>query len=142
EDMITELLEPLARSAVMRLLTTELTDPTGYGRVVRRGKSGPVLRIVEQKDANLREKAIREVATSIYTFQSPFLQAGLHRLSNRNAQGEYYLTDLIAQASRAKKRIEVLAWAVSEDLRGVNDPWELAQAQRLRNERTVRRHAL
>ena len=135
--LVEQIIEPLHRMAGLRLLTTELQNPTGYGRVVRKGKQGPVLRIAEERDANLREKEIREVATSIYVFNSAFLKAGLQRISNKNAQGEYYLTDLIAQAARAKKRVEVLTWGESGDLRGVNDPWELAEAGRTLNEKQV-----
>ena len=109
---------------------------------MRRGKKGSVLRIVEEKDASLREKEIQEVAVSIYTFQSAFLKYGLTKLSNKNAQGEYYLTDLISQAARAKKKVDVLGWNTPEDLRGVNDPWELAQASRILNERCLRDWAL
>ncbi len=141
-DMIKQMLEPLGRGEALRLLTTQLADPTGYGRVVRRGKKGGVLRIVEEKDASLREKEIQEVAVSIYTFQCAFLKYGLGKLSNKNAQGEYYLTDLISQAARAKKKIDFLGWGESEDLRGVNDPWELAQASRILNERCLRNWAL
>ncbi|NDD91345.1 UDP-N-acetylglucosamine diphosphorylase/glucosamine-1-phosphate N-acetyltransferase, partial [bacterium] len=118
-----------------------LEDPTGYGRVVRRGKAGPVIRIVEEKDATVREKELREVGTSIYLFQSQFLKSGLSRISNKNAQGEYYLTDLVSQAARARKKIEVLQWAESQELRGVNDPWELSQAEGFLNHRIVRRWA-
>jgi bifunctional UDP-N-acetylglucosamine pyrophosphorylase/glucosamine-1-phosphate N-acetyltransferase len=141
-SLVSQMLAPLTRGDAMRLLTCALPDPTGYGRIVRRGKSGPVLRIVEEKDANLREKAIREVGASIYTFQAAFLKFSLSRISNKNAQGEYYLTDLISMASRAKKGIDVLEWASHEDLRGVNDPWELSQAGRILNERVVRSWAL
>ena len=70
------------------------------------------------------------------------MKYGLQKLSNKNAQGEYYLTDLIAQASRSKKKIDVLHWSNPEDLRGVNDPWELAQAGRMLNERCIRDWAL
>jgi bifunctional UDP-N-acetylglucosamine pyrophosphorylase/glucosamine-1-phosphate N-acetyltransferase len=140
-SLVTQMIEALGKAATLRLLTCELPDPTGYGRIVRRGKSGPVLRIVEERDANLREKAIREVAASIYLFQSPFLQAALHRLSNKNAQGEYYLTDLVALAARARKRVDVLKWPSAEDLRGVNDPWELAQAGVILNQRVLKKHA-
>jgi bifunctional UDP-N-acetylglucosamine pyrophosphorylase/glucosamine-1-phosphate N-acetyltransferase len=131
--LVQGLMAPLGKSEVLRLLTVVLPEPTGYGRVVRRGTRGPVLRIVEEKDANLREKAIKEVAVSIYTFQAAFLRYGLSRLSNKNAQGEYYLTDLIAQAAKAKKKTEVMVWDEPQDLRGINDPWELAQARRILN---------
>ncbi len=143
--LVEQMLAPLGKSEALRLLTCELPDPTGYGRVVRRGKGGPVLKIVEEKDASIKEKAIREVAASIYSFQSAFLKTGLGRLSNKNAQGEFYLTDLISQASSkssgAKKKIDVLQWAQPEDLRGVNDLWELAQAERILNERCVKNWA-
>lgn len=137
-ELIRQTAAGLGRGAVMRILSTTLQDPSGYGRIVRRGKSGPVLRIVEEKDATLREKELREVGTSIYLFQSGFLKPGLGRLSNKNAQGEYYLTDLVAQASRSKRKIDVLTWSDPQDLRGVNDPWELSQAGRLLNGRIVR----
>jgi bifunctional UDP-N-acetylglucosamine pyrophosphorylase/glucosamine-1-phosphate N-acetyltransferase len=132
------MLLPLGKGDALRLLTCTLAEPTGYGRIVRRGKTGPVLRITEEKDANLREKQIKEVSTSIYLFQAAFLKYGLQKLSNKNAQGEYYLTDLIAQAARAKKKVDVLHWNTPEDLRGVNDPWELALARRTLNERCIR----
>jgi bifunctional UDP-N-acetylglucosamine pyrophosphorylase/glucosamine-1-phosphate N-acetyltransferase len=141
-ELITQMLLPLGRGDAMRLLTCELPDPTGYGRVLRRGKSGSVLRIVEEKDATLREKAVREVGASIYTFQSAFLKIALSRLLNKNAQGEYYLTDLVGAAVRAKKRVDVLSWNHPEDVRGVNDPWELALAGKFLNERCVRGWAL
>ena len=141
-ELISQMVEGLGRTASMRLLTTLLDDPTGYGRVIRRGSSGPVLRIVEQKDANLREKQVREVATSIYFFQGGFLKTGLGKLSNKNAQGEFYLTDLVSQASRAKRKIEILVWNQPDDLRGVNDPWELTQAAQIFNRRILRWWAL
>ena len=140
--LLQQMIAPLRKGEVMRLLTCDLPDPTGYGRVVRRGKQGSVLRIVEERDANIREKTIKEVAASIYTFQSTFLKYGLSRLSDKNAQGELYLTDLIAQAARSSKKIDVLKWQNSDDLRGVNDPWELALAGRILNERCVRGWAL
>lgn len=142
ENLISQMLQPLGRGVVLRLLTTELASPTGYGRVVRRGKQGVVLRIVEEKDATLLEKAIREVAASIYLFQSSFLKFGIERLSANNAQGELYLTDLIERAVKVKKKIDVLKWENPEDLRGVNDPWELSLAGKILNERIVRGWAL
>jgi bifunctional UDP-N-acetylglucosamine pyrophosphorylase/glucosamine-1-phosphate N-acetyltransferase len=140
-SLMTAMLEPMSRSAALRLLVTEIPDPTGYGRVVRRGKSGPVLRIVEERDSSAREKAIREVAMSIYLFQSAFLSSTLAKLSNKNAQGEFYLTDLVATAARARKRIEVLKWAEPADLQGINDPYELAVAGRALNGRILKEHA-
>ncbi len=140
--LLDQLLMPLHRGESMRVLTTILDHPTGYGRIVRRGKVGPVLRIVEEKDANTREKAIREVAVSIYHFDSAFLNFGLQRLSNKNAQGEFYLTDLVSQASRAKKKMDVLVWGDPQELRGINDPYELAQVARILNDRILKQWLL
>jgi len=141
-SLISQTAEALGRAHCMRLLTTELAHPTGYGRVLRRGKTGPVLRIVEERDAKPREKAIKEVATSIYFFQGGFLKAALARLTNKNAQKEYYLTDVVEQAARGGKRIDVLQWADPADLRGVNDPWELAEAGTTLNHRIIRKWAI
>lgn len=140
--MIEQMMEPLSRAHALRLLTTQLPDPTGYGRVIRRGKKGGVLRIVEEKDANPREKLVQEVGLSIYTFRSAFLSAGLRRLTDKNAQKEYYLPDLVAQAARASKKIDVLSWSHHEDLLGVNNPWELATAARILNQRSLKAWAL
>ncbi len=137
--LLEQITQPLKSKEGVRLLTCELSDPYGYGRVIRRGARGAVLRIVEEKDLKgAREAAVREVAVSIYLFQAEFFQIALRKLSQNNAQGEYYLTDVIGQAVRAKKQIPVLIWKNTEDLRGINDPWELAQAARVVNERTVR----
>jgi bifunctional UDP-N-acetylglucosamine pyrophosphorylase/glucosamine-1-phosphate N-acetyltransferase len=114
----------LSPGQVLRLLVTQLVQPQGYGRVIR--EAGRVQRIVEEKDATSEEKKIKEVACCVYLFDSKFLAKALDALSTNNAQGEWYLTDVIAQASG---KLEVLGWP-SEDLQGVNDLWELAQAER------------
>jgi bifunctional UDP-N-acetylglucosamine pyrophosphorylase/glucosamine-1-phosphate N-acetyltransferase len=80
--------------AAATILTAVLDDPTGYGRVVR-GKDERVARIVEHKDADEDERAIDEICTSIYCFRRSVLAPALRRLTPDNAQGEYYLTDVI-----------------------------------------------
>jgi bifunctional UDP-N-acetylglucosamine pyrophosphorylase/glucosamine-1-phosphate N-acetyltransferase len=141
-ELIAEMIEPLKRGSAMRLLSAVLPDPTGYGRIIRKGKAGPVLRIVEEKDASLREKLVKEVGVSIYTFAPQFLATGVASLKNDNAQKEYYLTDLIAQAVSKKRTIETSAWETPEDVRGVNNPYELSQAADLLNARILKAHAL
>jgi bifunctional UDP-N-acetylglucosamine pyrophosphorylase/glucosamine-1-phosphate N-acetyltransferase len=140
--MVEELRVPFKRGEALRLLTCELSNPFGYGRIIRRGKAGSVLRIVEERDASPKEKLILEVATSIYLFSGAFLKKCLQKISNRNAQGEYYLTDVVALATQAGKKTDVLKWTHPTDLRGVNDLWELAQANEILNERTLRSWAL
>ncbi len=140
--LLKEMLEPLKRGTALRVLTAVLPDPSGYGRIVRRGKSGPVLRIVEEKDANAREKQIREVGVSIYSFQAKFLASGVASLQNRNAQKEYYLTDLVGIAASKKRSMEALVWDSPEDVRGVNNPYELSLAAGILNSRVIRDHAV
>ncbi len=141
-ELLKEMLEPLKRGTAMRLLTSVLADPTGYGRIVRKGKKGTVLRIVEEKDATLRERIIQEVGVSIYSFQAPFLATGVAGLKNDNAQKEYYLTDLVQIAVSKKRTIDTTAWETPEDVRGVNNPYELALAAEILNSRVIRNHAL
>jgi bifunctional UDP-N-acetylglucosamine pyrophosphorylase/glucosamine-1-phosphate N-acetyltransferase len=94
-ETLRELLDQAGKG--MGLLTINLDDPSGYGRIVRDDK-GAVERIVEQKDANADELAIQEVNTGIMVFPGEKLSGWLNGLSNNNAQGEYYLTDLLAMA--------------------------------------------
>ena len=141
-ELVREMSEPLKRGTALKLLTAVLEDPTGYGRIVRKSKTGPVVRIVEQKDANQREKEIKEVGLSIYTFQAQFLASGVDSLKNNNAQKEYYLTDLVQMASSKKRDIETRIWETVDDVRGVNNPYELSQAGEILNARIIREFAL
>lgn len=112
------------------LLTVTLPDPTGYGRVVR-DWHGNVLKIVEQKDAHGDELAIAEVNTGIVVVPTPHLKRWLGQLSNHNAQGEYYLTDIIATAVRDHVRVITVPAADASEVAGVNSPAQLAQAERV-----------
>ena len=82
------------RHAAATILTSIAPDPTGYGRIVR-NDVGIVERIVEQKDATIQEQAIKEINTGVYCFDNKKLFAALSKITNDNAQGEYYLTDVI-----------------------------------------------
>jgi len=141
--LIEAMSEPLEKGVALRLLTCTLPEPKGYGRIVRAGgkASGAVLRIVEEKDATPKERTIREVAASIYAFDATFLASSLPKLTAKNAQGEYYLTDLVGMAAKIKKKIAPLTWRNSDDVRGVNDLWELAIAERALQLRIVESHA-
>ena len=123
------LLEAAGANA-LALLSVRMKDPTGYGRIVRDG-AGSVVRIVEHKDANAKERAIDEVNTGLMAVPAPRLREWLSRLRNDNAQGEYYLTDIVAHAGRA------IPLEVAEDeVAGVNDRAQLAwAAARLREGR-------
>ena len=92
-----------AEDAGATLLTAEVENPSGYGRVVH-GKDGDVVRVVEEADATEEEKEIDEVNTSIYCFRRSILAPTLRRLSPANAQGEYYLTDAVAVLQQRRLR--------------------------------------
>lgn len=126
------------------LVTSELDDPTGYGRIVRapskRGEAR-LLRIVEQRDASVEELAIKEVCTSIYAFRRDLLGPALRRLVPDNAQGEYYLTDVVASLAAMGHRVGSVP-APAAETQGVNDRWQLALAERELRARTNRRWLL
>jgi bifunctional UDP-N-acetylglucosamine pyrophosphorylase/glucosamine-1-phosphate N-acetyltransferase len=112
------------------LLTVDLPDPAGYGRIVR-DAAGQVVRIVEEKDASAAERAIREVNTGILVAPVSALARWLDRLRNDNAQGEYYLTDIIGMAVAEGLQVAtVQPHAVWETL-GVNSKAQLAELERI-----------
>jgi bifunctional UDP-N-acetylglucosamine pyrophosphorylase/glucosamine-1-phosphate N-acetyltransferase len=118
----------LAGPKSLGLLTVELPDPTGYGRIVRDSR-GKVLRIVEQKDANARERKIREGNTGIMAVPVKRLRGWLAKLRNANAQGEYYLTDIIAMAVKDKVKVAPLAAPTVPEVLGINDKAQLAEVE-------------
>jgi bifunctional UDP-N-acetylglucosamine pyrophosphorylase/glucosamine-1-phosphate N-acetyltransferase len=117
-----------ASGAAATLLTARLEDPTGYGRVIR-AKDGRVARVVEQKDAFPEELAITEVNTSIYAFRRSVLGPALRRLSPDNAQGEYYLTDVVAVLHSAGYPVGAVPLDDPAEAQGVNDRAQLAAAE-------------
>ena len=113
----------------LAILTAELDDPTGYGRIIR--DNGQINRIVEQKDGNSVELAVNEINTGIMVIPTVPLKRWLSSLSNNNAQGEYYLTDIVGKA--VAEQIEVTSAqpdAIWETL-GVNSKRQLAELERI-----------
>jgi bifunctional UDP-N-acetylglucosamine pyrophosphorylase/glucosamine-1-phosphate N-acetyltransferase len=119
----------LAHEGVLTLLTAELDDPTGYGRIVR-DSGGNVVRIVEEKDANPDERRIREVNTGILCAPNAKLGAWLSRLKDHNAQGEYYLTDIVPAALADNTPIRTEHPDAHWEVQGVNTREQLAQLER------------
>jgi bifunctional UDP-N-acetylglucosamine pyrophosphorylase/glucosamine-1-phosphate N-acetyltransferase len=113
----------------LALLTQQLEDPKGYGRIVRDAR-GAVTAIVEEKDASPAERAIREVNTGILAAPHERLAAWLAALGNDNAQREYYLTDIVAAAVADRVAIEVRQPAAASECLGVNSKRELALLER------------
>jgi bifunctional UDP-N-acetylglucosamine pyrophosphorylase/glucosamine-1-phosphate N-acetyltransferase len=126
----------VADGNAVTMLTTELEDATGYGRVVRDG-SGDVQRIVEHKDASADERAIREINASIYVFDAAVLRRGLGTLGRDNAQGEVYLTDVVAAARAEGGTVRALVSADPTIVEGVNDRVQLATLRAELNRRIL-----
>lgn len=112
----------------LALLTVDMPDPTGYGRIVRQGEA--VQRIVEHKDASAEQRAIREIYTGVMAVPTAQLKRWLARLTNDNAQGEYYLTDIVQMA--VADGVPVVASKTVDRIQvdGVNSPVQLAELER------------
>jgi bifunctional UDP-N-acetylglucosamine pyrophosphorylase / glucosamine-1-phosphate N-acetyltransferase len=123
----------LADTRALSLLTVKLDDPHGYGRIVRDAR-GRVQRIVEQKEARGRELALRECNTGVLACPAALLKGLLAKLTRANAQGEYYLTDVIALAVKHKIRVQPLLApaAAAAEVLGVNDKAQLAHLEGVR----------
>lgn len=118
----------VASGAVATVLTTILDNPEGYGRVVKGGKDGSVLKIVEEKDATYDERKIREINTGIYCVESKFLFEAVGEIGNHNAQKEYYLTDMIEIATKRGFKVMSLIASDSDEVMGINTPDGLERA--------------
>ncbi len=117
------------------ILTVDMPDPHGYGRVVR--DDGRVVRIVEEKDASDAERRIAEINTGVMLCSAARLKSWLGRLGNDNAQGEYYLTDLIAMAVADRVEVHGVKADNEDEVMGINDRKQLAAAERALQARLV-----
>ena len=122
------------RHAAATILTSVAPDPTGYGRIVR-NEVGIVERIVEQKDATPEEQAIHEINTGVYCFDNEKLFAALKKVNNDNAQGEYYLTDVIEILKKEQEIVTAYKMADFDESMGVNDRVALARANKIMRKR-------
>ncbi len=134
-ETITAMLEAHSRrEATVTVLTTHLENPFGYGRVLKReGKR--IVRIVEEKDATPQEREIDEINSGIYCVAADFLFDAVARLSNDNAQGEYYLTDIITLAVEQNRPCFAFTVADSDEVMGINDRVQLARAAKVLRQR-------
>ncbi len=118
----------------LALLTLSMADPTGYGRIVR-GGDGSVQAIVEQKDASPEQRAIQEVYSGIMAVPTRLLRVWLGRLDNQNAQGEYYLTDVVKFAVGDGQKVQAHRITDALQVAGVNSPVQLAELERAHQRR-------
>ncbi len=134
-----ETLQPLvvsARKGYLSLLTVELTNPTGYGRIIR-DHAGQVVRVVEEKDTTAGERRIHEVNTGILAVQAKPLKIWVRALKNNNSQGEYYLTDVVEQAVQESVGVEAFVAYEPEEVQGANDRLQLAMLERYYQRRQI-----
>lgn len=132
------LIEQSIQQRSLALLVAELDNPTGLGRIVR-NEHDEINTIVEEKDANMQEKQIKEIYTGICCVNSTDLQQWLPQLNNDNAQGEYYLTDIIALATHSDTKISALTVMDYTEVLGVNNRLQLQQVERIWQQRAAAR---
>ena len=121
------------------VLTTKVDNPTGYGRIIR-DNNEDLLKIVEQKDANEEEKAVKEINSGIYCFNGKSLREALDLIDNNNAQGEYYLTDTIYIMRDKGLKVGAYNGSTIEELMGVNSRVELSKAEEIMRKRINEAH--
>lgn len=124
----------LAEQNSATVLTAQIDDPEGYGRIVRDENDG-ILRIVEDRDASEIEREITEINSSVYVFNSDDLVDSLSKISNKNVQGEEYLTDAIGVLQSAGKRVEPVVVEDFIEILGVNDRFQLSECTALLRDR-------
>ncbi len=127
----------LERGADATVLTARPADPEGYGRVLREGTGGPVLGIVEQRDASPEERAVGEVNSGIYAYRARALHRALGDLRPDNDQGELYLTDTVGSIVAAGGDVHAVCAADPDELMGINTRAQLAQAGAVLIERKI-----
>lgn len=137
-ETLAMLVDEAAKTGGLAMLTAVVRDPTGYGRIVR-DDGGNIREVVEDKDTSHAQRRIAEVNAGIYAAPAEFLRKATGKLNARNAQGEFYLTDIVAQAAGS---IGVTSVEVSaEEMAGVNDRTQLVAAERQLLGRLVREHS-
>ncbi|WP_415952784.1 bifunctional UDP-N-acetylglucosamine diphosphorylase/glucosamine-1-phosphate N-acetyltransferase GlmU [Streptomyces sp. KLOTTS4A1] len=119
------------------VLTAEMPDATGYGRIVRDEASGAVTAIVEHKDASESQRAIREINSGVFAFDGRLLADALGKVRTDNSQGEEYLTDVLGILREAGHRVGASVAADHREIAGINNRVQLAEARRVLNERLL-----
>ncbi|MFF7102487.1 bifunctional UDP-N-acetylglucosamine diphosphorylase/glucosamine-1-phosphate N-acetyltransferase GlmU [Streptomyces nigra] len=119
------------------VLTAEVPDATGYGRIVRDGASGAVTAIVEHKDASESQRAIREINSGVFAFDGQLLADALGKVRTDNSQGEEYLTDVLGILREAGHRVGASVATDHREIAGINNRVQLAEARRILNDRLL-----
>lgn len=142
EDTISSLIAfHESENAKATVLSAKVNNPFGYGRIVR-NEQGDVLEIVEQKDASEEQNAINEISSGIFAFDNEKLFQTLEEVKNDNAQGEYYLPDVISILKAQNEKISAYVTEDVDEIMGVNDRVQLSQAEQKMKERINLRHMI
>jgi len=119
----------ISDEALSLVMSTTLTNPTGYGRIYRNG-NGYIKRIIEEKDASVEEKKISEINTGVFIYDNVSLWHYIDHISTNNAQQEYYLTDLIDIYNQNNKTVSSYLSEDSNQFRGINSPEQLLEVEK------------
>ncbi len=139
EETLTKFIEyHRAQNSDLTVMSAIFEDPTNYGRIVKNGDK--LNSIVEEKDANAEQKKIKEVNAGIYCLNWQKIKPAFSQLTSNNAQGEYYLTDIISWGGKQGLNINAYTLENNEEIFGINSKVHLAQATKMLNQRIINRH--
>jgi bifunctional UDP-N-acetylglucosamine pyrophosphorylase/glucosamine-1-phosphate N-acetyltransferase len=116
--------------ADLTLLSCEVTNPFGYGRILRNNK-GKMLGIIEQSDSSIKQQKIREINAGVYYGKKQFIRQSLRKINNMNRQKEYYLTDVVSEMLKNKKKVVAYKIRNEEEIMGINSKSDLARAKKI-----------
>ncbi len=140
EDTLKEFVEShYAKNSDLTVMSAIFDNPTNYGRIIRNA-DGTLNSIVEEKDANIEQKAVKEVNAGIYCLNWGKIKSAFRELKSNNAQGEYYLTDIIKWANEQKLKVDAYTLKNNEEIFGINSKAHLAEATRMLNSRVINKH--
>ena len=140
EETITEFIKThLSKQSDLTVMSAIFENPTNYGRIIR-NQDGTLNSIVEEKDANSEQKLVKEVNAGIYCLNWGKIKAAFGELKSNNAQGEYYLTDIIKWANEQNYKVDAFVLKNNEEIFGINSKTHLAEASHILNSRNIKKH--
>lgn len=140
EETLKEFIESHhSKKSDLTVMSAIFDNPTNYGRIIR-NNDGSLNSIVEEKDANAEQKAVKEINAGIYCLNWAKIKPAFGQLKSNNAQGEYYLTDIVKWANEQSLKVDAYILKNNEEIFGINSKAHLAEASRMLNQRVIRKH--